>query len=92
MFSVKFWKTLPDLSSVIFCYHKDKSIVILGGAKVHDKIPLLNNMIDKVDEIIVGGGVSYTFLKKVYGMEIGMSLFDKTGFEQIDAILEKVTL
>jgi 3-phosphoglycerate kinase len=66
--------------------------VILGGAKVHDKIPLLNNMIDKVDEIIVGGGVSYTFLKKVYGMEIGMSLFDKTGFEQIDAILEKVTL
>jgi phosphoglycerate kinase len=62
----------------------------LGGAKVHDKIPLLNNMIEKVDEIIVGGGVSYTFLKKVYGMQIGKSLFDQAGYDQIDALLAKV--
>ena len=36
---------------------------ILGGAKVSDKIQLIMNMIDKVDEMIIGGGMAYTFLK-----------------------------
>ena len=63
---------------------------ILGGAKVHDKIPLLKNMIEKCDEIIVGGGVSYTFLKKVHGIKVGKSLFDQAGYDQLEEIFAKV--
>jgi len=39
-------------------------LVILGGAKVKDKIPLITNLLDKIDEIIISGGAAYTFLKK----------------------------
>ena len=38
-------------------------LAILGGAKVADKIQLIENMLDKVDEMIIGGGMAYTFLK-----------------------------
>jgi phosphoglycerate kinase len=51
-------------------------LVILGGAKVKDKIQLILNMIDKVDEMIIGGGMAFTFLKKIHGINIGSSLFD----------------
>ncbi len=53
---------------------------VLGGAKVGDKIPLIENLIDKVERIIIGGGMAYTFLK-AKGYEIGTSLLeeDKTG-------------
>lgn len=50
-------------------------MVILGGAKVKDKIPLITNLLDKIDEIIISGGAAYTFLKKD-GVSIGSSLFD----------------
>lgn len=39
-------------------------------AKVHDKIKLINNLLDKVDEMIIGGGMAYTFLKVLQGMEV----------------------
>mmetsp|Transcript_72160 Transcript_72160/g.155885 ORF Transcript_72160/g.155885 Transcript_72160/m.155885 type:complete len:419 (+) Transcript_72160:58-1314(+) len=64
-------------------------LAILGGAKVSDKIQLIMNMLDKVDKIIIGGGMAYTFLKVGYGMEIGKSLFDKNGAELVPKLLEK---
>jgi len=51
-------------------------LAILGGAKIADKIPLINNLLEKSDEIIIGGGMSFTFKKVLEGMEIGNSLFD----------------
>jgi len=54
-------------------------LAILGGAKIADKIPLINNLLDKADKIIIGGGMAYTFLKVNRGMAIGSSLFDEVG-------------
>merc|ERR1712187_934274 len=56
-------------------------LAILGGAKVSDKIQLIMNMCDKVDKMIVGGGMAYTFLKVNDGMSIGTSLYDEEGEE-----------
>ena len=56
-------------------------LAILGGAKIADKIPLINNLLDKADEIIIGGGMAFTFKKVLEGMEIGNSLFDAKGAE-----------
>ena len=49
---------------------------VMGGAKVGDKIPLIDNLLEKVDRIIVGGGMAYTFLK-AKGYEIGTSLLEE---------------
>lgn len=54
-------------------------LAILGGAKIADKIPLINNLLDKADKVIIGGGMAYTFHKINRGMAIGSSLFDKDG-------------
>jgi phosphoglycerate kinase len=54
-------------------------LAILGGAKIADKIPLITNLIEKADAIIIGGGMTYTFKKVIDGMEIGDSLFDPEG-------------
>ena len=56
-------------------------LAILGGAKIADKIPLINNLLNTADNIIIGGGMAYTFLKVNRGMEIGGSLFDQAGAE-----------
>lgn len=64
-------------------------LAILGGAKVKDKIPLINNLIDKADEIIVGGGMAYTFLKVLNNMPIGDSLFDEDGAKIVPELMEK---
>ena len=63
--------------------------MILGGAKVRDKIKMIDNMIDKVDEMIIGGGMAFTFLKKKYGIDIGDSIFDPIGYEHVDDLLAK---
>ena len=54
-------------------------LAILGGAKIADKIPLIKNLIDKANEIIIGGGMAFTFKKVMQNMEIGASLFDEEG-------------
>ncbi|KAF9795359.1 hypothetical protein SFRURICE_004731 [Spodoptera frugiperda] len=46
-------------------------LAILGGAKVADKIQLIENLLDKVNEMIIGGGMAYTFLKETQGMAVG---------------------
>ncbi|WP_026886185.1 phosphoglycerate kinase [Clostridium beijerinckii] len=51
-------------------------VAILGGAKVSDKIAVINNLLDKVNTIIIGGGMAYTFLK-AQGYEIGTSLVEE---------------
>ena len=64
-------------------------LAILGGAKIADKIPLINNLIDKADEIIIGGGMAYTFKKVLNGMEIGDSLFDPEGAKIVAELVAK---
>jgi len=64
-------------------------LAILGGAKVQDKIQLIENMLDKVDEMIIVGGMAFTFLKVLNNMEIGNSLFDADGAGIISRIMEK---
>jgi len=64
-------------------------LAILGGAKIADKIPLIRNLLDKADEIIIGGGMAYTFRKVIDGMEIGDSLYDAAGAEIIPELMEK---
>lgn len=54
-------------------------LAILGGAKVADKIQLIENLLKIVNEMIIGGGMAYTFTKVLSNMEIGKSLFDEEG-------------
>jgi phosphoglycerate kinase len=54
-------------------------LAILGGAKIADKIPLINNLLEKADELIIGGGMAFTFKKELEGMSIGDSLYDPEG-------------
>jgi len=64
-------------------------LAILGGAKVSDKIQLIMNLLDKVDIMIVGGGMAYTFLKVTDGMNIGSSLYDEEGAKIVPDIVKK---
>jgi len=64
-------------------------LAILGGAKVADKIQLIENMLDKVDEMIIGGGMAFTFRKVVDNMAIGNSLFDEEGAKIVASLMEK---
>lgn len=67
-------------------------VAILGGAKVSDKINVINNLLDKVDTLIIGGGMAYTFLKALKN-DVGLSLLeaDKMDYalEMIDKAMEK---
>jgi len=54
-------------------------LAILGGAKIADKIPLINHLLEKANEIIIGGGMAFTFKKELEGMPIGGSLYDPEG-------------
>ena len=64
-------------------------LAILGGAKVADKIQLIENMLDKVNEMIIGGGMAFTFLKTLNNMEIGSSLYDEDGSKIVGKLMEK---
>ena len=61
-------------------------VAILGGAKVSDKINVINNLLDKVDTLIIGGGMAYTFAK-AQGHEIGNSLCEE---DKLDYALEMI--
>ncbi len=64
-------------------------LAILGGAKIADKIPLIRNLVEKADDIIIGGGMAYTFLKVLNGMQIGNSLYDPAGAEIVAELIAK---
>ena len=64
-------------------------LAILGGAKVKDKIQLINNLLDKVNEMIIVGGMAFTFLKKLLNMEIGSSLYDEEGSKIVEELMSK---
>ena len=64
-------------------------LAILGGAKIADKIPLIRNLVEKADDIIIGGGMAYTFLKVLNGMQIGNSLYDTAGAEIVSELVAK---
>ena len=63
--------------------------VVMGGAKVKDKIQLIYNMLDIVDEMIIGGGMAFTFDKVLNGTQIGASLFDEEGAKTVPDIMKK---
>ncbi len=62
-------------------------IVIMGGAKVHDKIKVIENLIEKCDKILIGGGMAYTFLK-ASGFEIGSSILDEESLDFCQKMLK----
>ena len=64
-------------------------LAILGGAKVKDKIQLIENLLDKVDEMIIGGGMAFTFKKVLDGVKIGKSLYDEEGAKIVRQLVEK---
>ena len=63
-------------------------VAVLGGAKVSDKIGVINNLLEKADTIIIGGGMAYTF-KKAQGMEIGTSLLEADRLDYAREMIEK---
>lgn len=64
-------------------------LAILGGAKVSDKIQLIDNLIPKVNSLIICGGMAFTFKKTLDGVKIGKSLFDEPGSEKVAALVKK---
>jgi phosphoglycerate kinase len=66
-------------------------LAILGGAKIADKIPLIKNLIEKADEIIIGGGMAFTFKQVTQGMAIGTSLFDAEGAKLVPELVAKAS-
>ena len=63
-------------------------VAILGGKKVSDKISVINNLIDKVDTLIIGGGMAYTFLK-AKGLNIGSSICEEDKLDLAKELIEK---
>ncbi|NQT89732.1 MAG: phosphoglycerate kinase [Candidatus Omnitrophica bacterium] len=63
-------------------------IFILGGAKVADKIPVIENMMDKASTILIGGAMAYTFMK-VKGIDIGSSRMEEEMLDTVKKILDK---
>ena len=64
-------------------------LAILGGAKVQDKIQLIDNLLERVDELVIGGGMAFTFLKVINNMQIGSSLYDADGAKIVPDIMKK---
>jgi 3-phosphoglycerate kinase len=63
-------------------------VAVLGGAKLKDKIPVIENLLSKVDSILIGGGMMFTFYKAM-GLEIGKSILDEDSVELAGRIMNK---
>lgn len=63
-------------------------LAILGGAKVSDKLGVINNLLEKVDTLIIGGGMAYTFIKAL-GHEIGTSLLEEDKIDYAKEMIDK---
>ncbi|KAF2746397.1 phosphoglycerate kinase [Sporormia fimetaria CBS 119925] len=64
-------------------------LAILGGAKVSDKIQLIDNLLTKVNSLIICGGMAFTFKKTLENVKIGNSLFDEEGAKTVKDLVEK---
>lgn len=64
-------------------------LAILGGAKVKDKIKVISSLLDRVNEMVIAGGMAYTFLKQINNMKIGTSLYDEEGAKTVNDLVEK---
>ncbi|KAL4997128.1 phosphoglycerate kinase [Aspergillus recurvatus] len=64
-------------------------LAILGGSKVSDKIQLIDNLLPKVNSLIITGGMAFTFKKTLENVKIGSSLFDEAGSKIVGNIIEK---
>ncbi|KAL2832121.1 phosphoglycerate kinase [Aspergillus cavernicola] len=64
-------------------------LAILGGSKVSDKIQLIDNLLPKVDSLIITGAMAFTFKKTLEGVKIGNSLFDEAGSKIVGEVIEK---
>ena len=80
-------KEVKFLSEAIYA-PKHPFVAILGGAKVSDKISVIENLLDVADKVIVGGGMAYTFYKAM-GYEIGTSLVEMDRLDIAQTIIEK---
>ncbi len=80
-------REIEYLSKALYSDEKPYT-VILGGAKVKDKIPIIEKLIDKATRFLIGGGMAYTFLK-AKGFSIGKSLFDEEHFEKVKEMMEE---
>jgi len=63
-------------------------VAVLGGAKIEDKLNVINNLLEKVDTLIIGGGMAYTFIKAMGG-EIGKSLLDESKIDYCKDMMKK---
>ena len=64
-------------------------LAILGGAKISDKIQLIDNLLGKVNALVICGGMAYTFKKTLENVKIGASLFDEAGSKTVGSLVEK---
>jgi phosphoglycerate kinase len=64
-------------------------LAILGGSKVSDKIQLIDNLLDKVNSLVITGGMAFTFKKTLEGVKIGSSLFDEEGAKVVGQLMDK---
>lgn len=64
-------------------------LAILGGSKVSDKIQLIDNLLGKVDSLVICGGMAFTFKKTLEHVKIGDSLFDEAGSKTVEGLIEK---
>ncbi len=80
-------KEIDHLSGVL--HNPERPFVaILGGAKISDKIGVIENLLDKVDQLIIGGGMAYTFLK-AKGLSVGNSIVETDKLDLADELLKK---
>ncbi len=78
-----------DYFNQVLVSPKRPFLAILGGAKISDKIPLIDNLLEKVNTLIICGGMAFTFKKTIENVKIGASLFDEAGSHQVQALVEK---
>ena len=84
---ILFKKELKSLRKVVESSEKPFTAII-GGAKISSKIDVITSLIEKVDNLIIGGGMSYTFAK-AQGGEVGMSILEKNKIEVAKSIIQK---
>lgn len=77
-----------DAFAAVLDNPKRPLLAILGGAKVADKLQLINNLLDRANEIIISGGMGFTFKKVVENVEIGDSLFDPEGAKIVAELIK----